>query len=248
VPLPSAPLVRVLTQVRFPPIWSIADPTAIAPFQEVIRATYPLSTKEVVQHIELSPERPAVQADTIWRFQDRAEEWRVSLGTSFIALETTKYASRKDFLSRVGSLIDSLRRTVNPQLATRIGLRYVDRLDGAAVEQIEDLLRPEVLGSYTLFEGAVRNILANAEFATEEGATLTARWGMLPSGKSFDPNVLPPIKERSWVIDLDMYTTAQTDFAVAALSPQLEGFAKRIYAVFRYMVRDEFLTYYGGRL
>jgi uncharacterized protein (TIGR04255 family) len=189
-----------------------------------------------------------VRPEPVWRFQDRDKVWRVSVGPSFLALETLKYSSRKDFLDRTDSLIEALRKTINPQLATRVGLRYLDRLDGAAVEQIADLLRREVLGSYTLFKPAVRHILANAEFATEEGATITARWGMLPSDTTFEPNLLEPIKGSSWVLDLDMFSPAQTDFTAATLSPQLESFAKRIYAVFRYMVTKKFLAYYGGQV
>jgi uncharacterized protein (TIGR04255 family) len=248
VPLPRAPLARVLTQLRFPPIWAIADPATIVPFQEQIRGAYPLSDREVVQRIDLGSEsQAAVRPEAVWRFQDRDKAWRVSLGPAFLALETLKYTSRQDFLARADSLIEALSKTINPQLVTRVGLRYLDRLDATALERISDLVRPEVIGSYSLFKAAIRHILANAEFATAEGATINARWGMLPSGATYEPSILEPIEDKSWVIDLDMYIEAQADFTNAVLTPQLESFAKRIYAVFRYMVTKQFLAYYEGK-
>jgi uncharacterized protein (TIGR04255 family) len=102
-----------------------------------------------------------------------------------------------------------------------------------------------VLGSYTLFAPAIRHIFANGEFNTEEGATLTARWGMLPPAGTIDPNVLEPIPDQSWILDLDVFTADQGNFNAATLELQLKTFAERIYAVFRYMVTDKFLVHYG---
>jgi hypothetical protein len=41
VPLINAPLVRVIAQVRFPPILSIEQQAFVGSFQEAIRAEYP---------------------------------------------------------------------------------------------------------------------------------------------------------------------------------------------------------------
>ena len=38
VPLPQAPLVRVIAQVRFPTILSIRNPDQVAAFQETVRS------------------------------------------------------------------------------------------------------------------------------------------------------------------------------------------------------------------
>jgi hypothetical protein len=44
-----------------------------------------------------------------------------------------------------------------------------------------------------------------------------------------------------------MYSDRQGDFTAAVLAPQLEAFAKRIYAVFRFMVTPKFLEHYGRK-
>ena len=248
VPLKAAPLVRVLAQIKFPTILAVAEPTAVAPFQERIRSAYPHADKETAQRLDVNlqtPQAVKVETESIWRFQDRDKQWRASLSPTFLALETTRYTSRDDFLGRMKVLTEALEQTLNPRVTTRVGLRYIDRIEGDAVSHIRDLIRPEVLGSYALFAPAVRHILANADFDTEEGASITTRWGMLPPNGTIDPNVLEPAKDQNWILDLDMYTDVQGDFTAAALGPQLERFAERIYAVFRFMVTEKFLDHYG---
>ncbi|MGD8207441.1 MAG: TIGR04255 family protein, partial [Thiohalocapsa sp.] len=46
VPLSDAPLVRVIAQVRFPLVASVEKGDFIAPFQEAIRAEYPVLRPE----------------------------------------------------------------------------------------------------------------------------------------------------------------------------------------------------------
>jgi uncharacterized protein (TIGR04255 family) len=249
VPLTHAPLVRVLAQVRFPDLATIADPSAVAPFQERIRSSYPIAHREVLQHIQLSPQDPeAVKTgrEEIWRFQDREKSWRASLAPNFLALETTRYKSRSDFLKRMGTLIGALEETLNPQITQRLGLRYIDRIEGDAVGKVHQLVKPEFLGVQTLLGDALRHVVTQAHFSTEEGATVAARWGLLPPDGTTDPTTLEPIKSQSWVLDLDMFVEGQGDFRKAALAPQLEKFAERIYAVFRSIVTEAFLSHYGA--
>src|SRR4051794_13728758 len=103
VSLPRAPLVRVLAQVRFPGILKIDDKSSIVPFQEEIRGTYPLFQQEASQqlHVEVGPSGPAVRHDVgnIWRFTDAEHGWRVSLTTDSVALETSRYSNREDFIA-----------------------------------------------------------------------------------------------------------------------------------------------------
>src|SRR5580658_5911796 len=49
VPLAHAPLVRVIAQVRFPLVVAVEQRDFIAPFQETIRARYPVLRQEQTQ-------------------------------------------------------------------------------------------------------------------------------------------------------------------------------------------------------
>jgi uncharacterized protein (TIGR04255 family) len=250
VSLSRAPLVRVLSQIRFPQILNILKPETVAPFQELIRRDYPLMQSQLLHTILIpGPDgNPAISNVQVWRFEDKSHHWRASLATDFLALETTKYTSRTDFLSRLSRLIDALQTTFNPQITQRIGLRYIDRLQDKAFSSITDLIKPDFLGpSESDYQAAAIHMLTQALFTTEEGAHLNARWGKLPPGVTLDPNAIEPINEPSWVMDFDMFMEAERGLTAAELTPLLESFAKRLYAVFRFMVTDQFLEFYGGK-
>src|SRR5689334_5509936 len=71
VPLDRAPLIRVLAAVRFPRILSIETPAFIAPFQEALRAKYPVLRSEKIRSIVIGPEGPeAPEEGVVWRFSD----------------------------------------------------------------------------------------------------------------------------------------------------------------------------------
>lgn len=250
VPLLRAPLVRVLSQIKFPQILNITKGDTVAPFQEIIRTNYPLSRTELIHSIQVQPNnQPVIDTSHIWRFEDKERHWRISLAPDFVALETTSYTSRTEFLSRMQAVIDALETTINPQLTQRIGLRYIDRLEGSALNAVDTLINPQFLGpTDAAYRSAALHILTQALFDTAEGAKLTARWGQLPAGVTVDPAAIEPINDPSWIMDFDMFLESQEGFNTQELSPLLASFAGRIYSLFRSMVTDQFLQFYGGQI
>lgn len=248
VPLPQAPLVRVIAQVRFPLLLTILNPTTVATFQEAIRTSYPILEEEQVRHLVLQPaSTPELKDDRIWRFKDLSRSWRISLATGFVALETTAYHSRRDFLERLQAVVGAVEATLKPQEAQRIGMRYIDRLTGPAVDRIADLIKPEVLGvAQTRIGGVAQHLLTEALFPAEEGQ-VRARWGHLPANATTDPEALEPIEQPSWLLDLDMFKAEARPFVADDLLAPATSFAQRIYSVFRWMITDEFLRFYGGQ-
>ena len=248
VALANPPLVRVIGQIAFPTLAKISQASVLAPFQERIRSVYPLLTQEEIQHIEMQPTAvPRVRSDIIWRFGSADGKWRVSLSSSFLALETTAYTSRTEFVGRMIALATALQATMDPQFYLRLGLRYINRMEGEALARITTLIKPEVLGVLqTPFKDAAQHLITESILRTEEGQLL-ARWGSLPANATVDPQAVEPIAAPSWIFDLDISATGQWPFEAAAISDRLLGFAKRNYAVFRFVVQNEFLTYYGGK-
>lgn len=256
VPLPKAPLARVIAQVRFAPILAIRNPDSVASFQEAIRATYPILTEDRIHQIVLvSAGPPDIREGVIWRFSDAEKgQWRASLSVDFVALETSAYVSRQDFLTRLGAILAALENSFKPAEAQRLGLRYIDRLTDNAVDRVAELIRPKVLGILqpnteppSNLGEAVLHLFTEAQLLAEEGF-IQARWGRLPENATYDPDALEPISKSSWVLDLDMFTSGPQKFASEELQVTATHFAKRIYSVFREMVTDEFLKFYGGEL
>lgn len=253
VPLPRAPLARVIAQVRFPEILSIRNPDNVAAFQEELRASYPMLVQEQIANLVISAPNqtaPRVEESKIWRFADKAVDfsWRVSLGTGYVALETTAYESRTDFLKRLALMLNAVERNFKPAAAQRLGVRHVNRLRGEALQKITALIRPSalgILGDTDELGAAALHVLSEAQLLTVEGLLL-ARWGSMPPNATYDPESLPPIQEPSWVMDFDMFKDEAGPFDGEALLASATQFAERVYAVFRRMVTDEFLRFFGG--
>lgn len=249
VPLRDAPLVRVIAQVRFPLILSIERAEFTAPFQEAIRAAYPVLRQELAQGIVVGARGGAADRKlAAWRFADSKGEWRVSLAPWFLALETTAYTSRAEFLERFELAVRALHEHINPGMVQRLGLRYIDRVTGEALDDIRKLVRPEMLGVIGAAPGAnARQALSEAIFDVPgDSEQLLARWGLLPPRSTVDPAGIEAIDEPSWLLDIDMFSAKQRDFEPATIVAEARRYAERLYTVFRWAVTPEFLRRYGG--
>lgn len=248
VPLRDAPLVRVIAQLRFPEVLSVEQRDFVAPFQEAIRSKYPVLRQEQTQGILLGPAGLApAKPQVAWRFSDTDGHWRVSLTPEFLALETTKYASRSDFFARLGAVATSLDEHIEPAQVDRLGVRYIDRITGGAVDDIARLVRAEVRGiTGTVAATHAAHALSESMFQVDDARVL-ARWGVLPPGATVDPAAIEPAPEKSWILDLDMFSATPMPFVVKQVVEQAQRYAERIYTVFRWAVTDEFLVRFGGK-
>jgi len=241
VPLKNPPLVRVIAQVRFPIVASLEQREAVAPFQESVRADYPILRQE-----QLLANLGGGSNQTVWRFSDQTQRWRVSLASDFLAIETTSYSSRSDFLARFHAMLDALSKHVCPAQIDRLGVRYINRIRSAYLDNIKNLVRSEFAGM--LGTPAAHHVVyqvSDSQFRLSEGQ-LTARWGQLPAMTTFDPGALEAIDEPSWVLDLDMFSTEPAAFSPDATVGRAGEYAARIYAVFRWALTDECLREHGG--
>ena len=250
VPLRDAPLIRVIGQVRFPLIASLEKRDFVGAFQEAIRADYPVLRPEQNRGISLGPQGVVSElSNTIWRFHDVNSEWRLSLAPDFLALETTRYISRIDFLDRFERVLEALRVHVNPGVIDRLGMRYIDRLVGENLKELPKLIRAEVAGvmGTSLAKDTQLTIAENVFNLTEESGQLKARWGMLPANATVDPSAIDAIGETSWILDLDAFASETRPFQIEPIMKQANSFAERLYSFFRWATTDEFLIRYGGQ-
>lgn len=248
VPLPTAPLVRVIAQIRFPEVLSVELRDFVAPFQAAIRADYPVLRPEHAQGFTLGSAGLAhAKPQVAWRFVDADAHWRVSLTPDFLALETTKYVSRADFFGRLRSLAAALEEHVQPAQVDRLGVRYIDRITGPEFYDISKLVRSEVRGiTGTSAAAHAVHALSESMFVIDD-ARFLARWGFLPPGATVDPAAIEPATEQSWLLDLDMFSSTPMPFVVDRVVERAQHYAERIYTVFRWAVTNEFLVRYGGK-
>ncbi len=250
IPLTNPPLIRVIAQVRFPLIASVENREFMAPFQEAIRKDYPVLRPEQSRSVLLGHKGVMdARSNTIWRFHDASDTWRVSLAPDFLALDTGRYTSRDDFLRRLERVLQALKAHVDPQIIDRLGVRYIDRLSGDNLTDLRHLVRSEIAGilSTPLSECARHAIAENMFELPDDAGQVTARWGLIPANETIDPAAVEAIDEKSWLLDVDAFQAETRPFDVDALVRQARGFAERIYSIFRWAVTDEFLRRHGGQ-
>lgn len=245
--LERAPLVRVIAQVRFPEILMVEQREFVAPFQEAIRATYPVLRQEQTQGVLLTPVGSTpVKPQTAWRFTDIPGSWRVSLTPEFLALETTRYRDQADFIARLDVLVRVLDDCIQPRLVDRLGLRYINRIFGRELEDLPLLVRPEVRGILgTRAAERASHTICETMFEHDD-AKLLARWGRLSPGTTVDPSAVEPSPEPSWLLDLDMFDPRALPFSAERIVADARRFHRHIHSLFRWAVQDEFLRRFGG--
>lgn len=248
VPLANAPLLRVIAQVRFPIITAIEQSQFIAGFQESLRERYPVLRPETAKSMMFRPDGAVTLPDrTIWRFTELDGAGRVTLASEFMALETSQYRSRADFVERLREALVALDEHFKPKLVDRLGVRYIDRVTGDAANDIAKLIRPEVSGlSGTPIASHVQHAISEVSLKVDKETDMLARWGQLPPNSTVDPSAIESIPERSWILDVDMFSSKPMRFNQDVVVDRAKSFAERIYTFFRWFVNDEFLRRYGG--
>lgn len=251
VPLARAPLARVLAQARFPRLLFVEDKSKVAPFQAELRAEYPFFSEDKGQNlkVEFGQPGPTIQteATTLWRFASVDRDRMITLTPEAVTLEAKTYGSRRDFLGRLGQVLSAVQRHFEPGVADRIAMRYVTRVTAEGYDHIDLMIRPGLLGvAIPELRANVTHAVSEAAITVEEGA-LMLRWGVLPPGGTIDPSVLEPIDAPSWIIDIDVSTAQVVNFDADDLATGFDALAQRAYAVFRYMVTDDFLKLHGGQ-
>lgn len=252
VRLKDAPLERVIAQVRYPVILKIEEKTAVSAFQEAIAGNYPIlrETQNQVLQIQMGGPQGAFAAvpsfNRAWQFEDTKGEWKLVLSRDALTIETSAYQSRTDLLDRWSAALQALHGAFHPPLVERVGMRYVDRIQGEQYAIFDSMVNPELLGrSIVSFKSFLRHSLAETILEVEEGEMLL-RWGVLAPQFSPDPTTIAPLPNHSFLIDIDVSSTSRRDFDVSALSEAFRGLAERAYSVFRFAVTDQFLEVFGS--
>ncbi|WP_081639715.1 TIGR04255 family protein [Actinomadura flavalba] len=245
IPLSTPPLVRVLAQVRFPRLAAQENASIMRSFSEMISDQYPLldETQEVdfivsgggvAQH-----ERPRSGQ----RLRDVTENWIVTTAPGSLAIETTDYRGRTDFIAKFSTVVQAFIRAVNPPFVERIGIRYTNRLTRSnLLEYLDSAIKPEALGGLAIpiSQDVQRNhAICDALFHLK-GGSIQARWGLLPPGGVMDP-AISPVAQESWVLDLDSFAETRSVADTAAIATELQSLAEQAYRMFRWIVTDKFI-------
>ncbi len=256
--LPDAPLARVVAQIRYPRLSVLAtDDAGANAIAAALRDTYPLLNEAQEVSVTITPEgvSQAPGGGRLWQLRSVDLDWQVSFGPEFVSLDTSAYTSRENFTARLEAVLTCFADKIAPPFAERIGVRYINRVENATVDELKELVRPEVLGGLAVpmhtvtMAHSLSEALYNLRPDILKGGAvmdgLQARWGVLPPGAVLDPT-LPPVPTSSWVLDLDSFRVGKADFAADAIAGEVRNLAERAYRYFRWVVTPTFLTRFGG--
>ena len=209
VHLHDAPLAKVLTQVQFSRTPQLVSDAAEAQIAEAL-GRYPVRRRAVPPALVINGQAvPTPQAPTtVLTFADPTGAWQVTLTDTAVALETSEYESRDDFCERALEVFRAVASTALPPVVDRVGLRYIDRLSGAALSRVPEYVTPPLhaLFGHTAPELGLEHSVTDSLIKISGEDALQVRTGLLPPQASFDP-ALPPLAGESWVLDMDAYTT-----------------------------------------
>lgn len=208
------PLVLTVCQVKFAPMLSVSNPTAVAPFQQAILDLYPLASQEqnVQIHVEGNPDlsQASVQSSLgaiAWRFSDLEDTWTVVLAPEFLTLETRAYRDFSDFADRMERLLGALDKTIHPTVGLRIGLRYVNEIRFPENEW-RTAIRSDLLGTLAVpqFGDAAKQSFQYMQFLGPDEVCVNMHHGLFLSGTVVNPRPgdIPP-DGPFYLLDIDVY-------------------------------------------
>jgi uncharacterized protein (TIGR04255 family) len=248
--LPSAPLARVVAQLRYPRPLDFEGDGSVEPLRRVLAPRYPVGRRVQATAVVLTPSGVTQQpsAEVNWTFEDIAGEWKLTISNQFISIESTRYISRNDFCDRFSEAVRAFANVMHPPVYDRLGVRYVNMLKGEGIlADLNRLVNPVALAGLVVPHAnvQVQHSLCDSIFVDKD-IQLQARWGWLPAGVSVDPTVAPPDLPY-WLLDIDSYTGRGGAFDVDLLDGLTRDLALRAHRLFRWVVTDDFLTHFGGR-
>jgi uncharacterized protein (TIGR04255 family) len=250
-------LVKVLAQLKFPVNARIDTTEGVAGFQDLLRDAYPIMRQEQQLAIALPAGAGSLgvqvgaAAASLWRLSSLDDDWTVVIARDFLAIETSSYTSRDDFLQRFERVLDAMTKAgLSPVVSDRLGIRYIDRIEGEdMISDLPLLVRREVLG-VGLVELPERSEIIGSVSQTHlriDDVQIRAGWGLLPPNAVMLPGI-DGVDAKTWVLDVDVFTERVKPFSVEDVVSEISVAADHAYRFFRWAVTDEFLRRHGGAL
>jgi uncharacterized protein (TIGR04255 family) len=223
----EAPLILVLSEVRFAPVLHISS--FVPDLQERLRGTgFPGYEAGTVQQLQISASGPQLTAENRWIFSSRDRTRFVVLGSGSVALQVTSYGVFEEFLQTLEPVIRAVQEIVRPEYASRVGLRYVNAAS-LAEHRLEDLFQDSVL-SFRASELAVDSLSYNQQIIGNfDGGQIVIKTSQTKSGSPLPAELASPelahiveSMKGDWaILDLDGSLVETREFSYEELEAAL---------------------------
>jgi uncharacterized protein (TIGR04255 family) len=239
--LTSPPLIVTLAQVRFEDRVELAEASVASALRESMAAHGLTSATQVhVQQVMFGATEFAAEAESSakvaagWQFKAPGDSVVVTVLRDQLSLEVKRYPGWDAFIEVWQSCVDGVLSIVKPELVTRLGLRYVNRVrprivTDAAGWREAGLVDPTFLGP------AVGSALSRFVTAAEGRAALTFDDG---TEALVHHGVVPENEGPVFLLDIDCFSTQADEFSVATLDARLRALNDHSLEVFQEVVKD----------
>lgn len=240
--LTKAPLELVVCQIRHEAVATGIDPS-IVPLAQARLSPWTTRTEQVAtSQVPFPPGVmfPGIAPQAGWRFLGDSG-WIVTLAADSFSVECTRYTTWTDFWALLKEVTHFVHEAYSPQLAQRVGLRFVDRFarDASAYpQQWQGLLDPAVLGfgahpvlgDATLVAQTSSELLVDELRANVRGSIAS---DSTPNGYSF-------------VLDTDCFDEQVRTFAVDAVLDTVDRLHDLNLRLFQSVVTDTYFSELRG--
>jgi len=253
VRLYRAPLAKVVMQVQYSRTPQLVTDGAEGLIAEAL-GRYPVRRRQITaapnvvvngQQLQLPG---SLTPGVALSFSDPKSTWQVTVTEAAVALETTDYSTRDDFCARAAEIFAAVASAALPPVVDRVGIRYIDRLTGDALDKVPMYVIPglSALVGHVDSPLVLNHSITESQIEIDAGERMLVRSGLLPPGGAFDP-ALPAVPEQSWILDMDVFTTqAGFPFDADELIQRLERYAETAYAFFRFATTEAFQEAHRG--
>jgi uncharacterized protein (TIGR04255 family) len=222
-PLRHPPLKEVICQVRFPSILEIGQKLRTE-FQESVRSRFPFF--EIEQPTVLTTSTQLLPV--VYHFRDLEKVRTLTLSQDFFAVSTTQYTDWSNFLDDLRFGAQATIDVYKPEIATRIGLRYVNMLNTVSTgvtnfSEILSMLQPKLTTVFTITELGELTQGITRLFTQQSGYSFALLSGIVTEEE------FP-----SFVLDIDHYTELSQELKIESLLELCEQFHVSIYNAFRW--------------
>lgn len=208
---------------------------------------YPLVSRQAEMQVTFTPAGLREQENGfIKKFASADEDWNVSIGGNFVALDTSAYVGHEDFLARLTPVLVALSESATIPFISRIGYRYTNRVVGDEdLANLEDRFKPTVLGGLGAAPdgGELVHSITESVYRLKE-AFLLVRSAQVGPNESIDPT-LPPVDQKSWILDLDAYVESRSSSEPNSVLERCRGLSSIASDQFRSVVTDSFYERYA---
>jgi uncharacterized protein (TIGR04255 family) len=236
------PLIVTLAQVRFEERAELAEASVATALRGRFAAHGLTSATQVhVQQFVVGASEAGASAESSskvaagWQFKAPDDAVVVTVLRDQVSLEVKKYPGWDEFVSTWRSCIEGVLEIVKPELVTRLGLRYVNRVTPRASTSAEQW-HAEGLVDAAFLGPSSGSPLSRFVTATEGRAALK-----FPDGAQamVHHGVVAEDEAQVFVLDIDCFSTLADEFSVDGLSERLRALNDHSLEVFQEVVKEE---------